>query len=37
MNYLYLNILAARAGGDSKGALATYIVDQVGIYRAIKN
>jgi len=37
MNYLNLNILAAKAGSDGKGALATYIVDQIGIYRAIKS
>ena len=37
MNYLNLNILAARAGSDTKEALTTYIVDQIAIYRAIKN
>ena len=37
MNYLDLNILAEKAVRDAKEALATYIVDQIGIYRAIKN
>ena len=36
MNYLNLNRLAAKAGSDAKGTLATYIVDKIGIYRAIK-
>ena len=36
MNYLNLNKLAAKAERDAKGAQATYIVDQIGIYRAIK-
>jgi hypothetical protein len=36
MNCLNLNKLAAKAGSDAKGALATYIIDQAGIYRAIK-
>ena len=36
MNYLNLNSLAAKAESDAKGALATYIVDKIGIYRAIK-
>ena len=36
MNYLNLNKLAAKAKSDAKGTLATYIVDQIGIYRAIK-
>ena len=37
MNYLNLNRLAAKAGSDAKGTRATYIVDQMDIYRAIKN
>jgi len=36
MNYLNLNKLAAKAESDAKGTLETYIVDQIGIYRAIK-
>ena len=37
MNYLNLNKLAAKAGSDAKGTLATYVGDQIDIYRAIKN
>ena len=36
MNYLNLNKLAAKAESDAKGRLATYIVDKIGFYRAIK-